>query len=167
MKNVYKIGKLSALAVASALLLSACAQKEMVQNKVNYTPQGKLQSQHVEVQTPTTVETYDYQAVFHDKTLLATGVFRHKNETIALNMSTNMAINNLAKSAGKVIQTEDSTLYNEKVHMIITTKASNIVRGFQILSQEYDVTTGRAETTIKQDGSVLASELERYMKSSR
>ena len=157
-----KITKFSVVAIAATFLLSGCSQK--AQHQTSFTPDGKLKSEHIVKEDAIKIETYDYQAVFHDKTLLATGVFSHKNETIALNMATNMAINNLAKSAGKVIQKEDSTLYNDKVHMIITTKANNIVKGFQILSQEFDITNGRAEVTIKQDGSILASELSKYVK---
>lgn len=158
MKNIFKI-----LAVATFLVafMSGCAQT--YQQRKSYTPDGQVKSKHTYKETANKVETYDYDATFHDKTLIATGVFVNKNETIALNMATNMAINNLAKSVGNVLQAEDSTLYNDKVHMIITTKARNIVKGFQIISQTYDRKLGRAEVTIKQDGKVLATELTKEM----
>ena len=159
MRDIIKVLVTTIFIVA---FMSGCAHK--YEQKKSYTPDGQIKSKHTYKETPEKIETYDYDATFHDKTLIATGVFLNKNETIALNMATNMAINNLAKSVGDVLQAEDSTLYNDKVHMIITTKANNIVKGFQILSQTYDLKTGRAEVTIKQDGRVLASELTKVMR---
>lgn len=105
-----------------------------------------------------------YERVLSDRSIISTGVYSHKQESIAINLAEMMALNSIAKQAGEVLQKEDSTLYNDKVHMIITTKASNIIRGYQVLSKTYDESKGRAEVVIKQDGKVLASEFCKILK---
>lgn len=154
--------KLFYLLLVPVIFAGGCTVKKSA--SVSVTPGGNVEKVRVEEESTSSKTIYDYQAVFRDKSLIATGVYRSPNETIALNMSLNMAINNLAKSAGEVIQKEDTTLYNDKVNMIIETKANNIVKGFKILSQDYDTQTGRAETTIKMAGEQLATMLVQEMK---
>lgn len=105
-----------------------------------------------------------YERVFVDRTIIATGTWKNAQEAIALDIATTMALNSIAKQAGDVLQSEDTTLYNDKVHMIITTKANNIIRGYTVLSKEWDPKTHRAEVTIKIDGKVLANDFCRVIK---
>lgn len=111
-----------------------------------------------------TATCIEYIKVFETRTIVTTGTYVNKVESVAINLATTMALNKAAKQAGEVIQKEDTTLYNDKVHMVIQTKASNIVDGYQVLSEEYDKSTGRAEVTIKIEGKQLAGQLCKLLK---
>jgi len=106
----------------------------------------------------------EYKRVYETKNIISTGTFKHQSEAVAINLATTMALNDAAKQAGTVLQKEDTTLYNDKVHMIIETKASNLIHGYQVLDKSYDPATGRAEVTIKVQGKVLAEELCKLLK---
>ena len=89
------------------------------------------------------------------KPIIAKGVFVNKNETMAVNMATNMAINSLAKRLGKVVQSEYSSFINDDILMKITTNAKNIVSGYEVVSEKYNDKTGKAIVEIKLDGQVI------------
>jgi len=160
--------RLLLLMLSVSVLAIGCATTAPSTTKsVSMTEGGNVEKVHIEKDDGEKVKVYDYQAVFKDKDMIATGIFKHDNEGIAANMSLNMAINNLAKSAGEVIQKEDTTLYNDKVSMLIETKASSIVKGFRILAQTYDTETKIAETTIKVEGEQIASYIEKELEKSK
>lgn len=91
------------------------------------------------------------------------GNFTHDNAVVARNTALNLAINDLAKSAGEVLSEEDSTVYNEQVRMIIRTRARNLVRGYQVAFEHYDPVTRTAEVIVRQDVERIAAEMMRYM----
>lgn len=97
------------------------------------------------------------------KPIIAKGVFRSKNETMAVNMATNMAINSLAKRLGKVVQSEYSSFINEDIMMKITTNAKNIVSGYEVISEKYNYKTGKAVVEIKLDGEVIEAEVQKQL----
>ncbi len=103
------------------------------------------------------------KAVPRAKNLTAKGVFTSKNETMAINMATNMAINSLAKKLGKVVQSEYSNFMNDDVMMKITTDAKNIVSGYEIISEKYDYETGRAKVVIQLDGEVIDAAIQQQI----
>ena len=98
------------------------------------------------------------------RNLTAKGVFLNKNETLAINMATNMAINSLAKKLGRVVQSEYSNFMNDDVMMRITTNAKNIVSGYEIISEKYDYKTGKAVVMIQLDGEVIDAEIKSNLK---
>lgn len=91
------------------------------------------------------------------------GHYQHDNAAMARNVALNLAINDLAKSAGDVLSEEDTTIYNDEVRMVIRTRARNIVQGYQVVTDHYDPATRRAEVTVRQQGERIASEMERYL----
>jgi hypothetical protein len=101
-----------------------------------------------------------FQEILSDRKIVAKGIYKHTNEMIALQMATNVAINNLAKKIGKVLQEEETTLKNDKVSLIMKTHAQNVVNGYEITDQKYNPKTGRAEVEIQLEGTVLAGTLE-------
>ena len=80
-----------------------------------------------------------FQEIFSDKKITGRGVFKHKNETIALQMATNLATNDAAKKIGTVLQKETTQLNNEQINMMITTQANNIVKGYERARLEFVV----------------------------
>ena len=105
-----------------------------------------------------------FQEILSDKKIVATGIYKHKNEMIALQMATNVAINNLAKKIGTVLQEEETTLQNDRVNLIMKTHAQNVINGYEKIEEEYNTRTGRAEVTIQLEGSVLAGTLEQLLR---
>ncbi|MBN2895846.1 MAG: hypothetical protein JXK05_08175 [Campylobacterales bacterium] len=101
-----------------------------------------------------------FQEVLSDKKITASGIFIHKNEMIAKQMATNIALNNLAKKVGNVLQEESTVLNNDKMELLIKTNAKNVIKGYEIISQKYDKTSGRAEVNLQLEGSVLAGQVE-------
>lgn len=89
--------------------------------------------------------------------------YKHDNEAMARNTALNLAINDLAKSAGEVLSEEDTTLYNDEIRMIIRTRARNVVRGYQIAVDRYDPMTKTAEVVVRQQGERIASEMQRHL----
>jgi len=101
-----------------------------------------------------------FQEIFSDKKIIGKGIFKHKNETIALQIATNLAINDAAKKIGSVLQKEKTTLSNDQVSILITTQANNIVKGYEKTSAVYNEKTGRAVVEVELEGSVVAGQLE-------
>ena len=98
------------------------------------------------------------------KNITAKGTFKHKMESLAINMATNMAINSLAKKLGKVVQSEYSNFMNDDIMMRITTNAKNIVSGYEILSEKYDDKTNKATVIIQLNGEVIDAEIQKNIK---
>ncbi|MBF0471534.1 MAG: hypothetical protein HQL48_09170 [Gammaproteobacteria bacterium] len=92
------------------------------------------------------------------------GKFQNENEVMARNMALNIALNDLAKSAGEVLVEEDTTLYNDQVKMVLRTRARNIVQGYTITVDIYDPYTKTAEVVVRQEGERIASEIAREIK---
>jgi hypothetical protein len=89
------------------------------------------------------------------KTIVVKGIFVSKNEAMAINMATNMALNSLAKRLGTVVQTEYSSFINDDVRMKITTNAKNIISGYEVISEDYNQKTGKATVKVKLDGEII------------
>ncbi len=125
-------------------------------------PQKKAVTNKKPVSTPTPIAKVQQapKAVKRAKSIVAKGIFVSKNETIAINMATNMAINSLAKRLGKVVQSEYSSFINDDIMMKITTDAKNIVSGYEIVSEKYNYDTGKAIVEIKLDGSIIDAALQ-------
>ena len=119
--------------------------------KVN-APQKKVLATPKQIQKPVSKAK---KALRRAKPIIAKGVFVSKNETMAINMATNMAINSLAKRLGKVVQSEYSKFINNDIMMRITTDAKNIVSGYEVISEDYNYDTGKAVVEIKLDGEII------------
>ena len=105
----------------------------------------------------------DLKRILATETVEGEGVFKNANQSVAVNAAMNLAINDLAKRAGQLIQEEDTTLYNEKVYSIIRTRARNIVSGFDVVVKEWDGDSQTATVRIRQDGYRIAEELCKYV----
>lgn len=105
-----------------------------------------------------------FQEIFSDKKITGTGIYTHKNETIARHLATNFAINDVAKKLGSVLQEEKTELNNDQIKLLLTTQAQNIVKGYEKIKDEYNAKTGRAEVQIQLEGSVVAGKLEKLLK---
>jgi len=136
-------------------------------------PGAVTEEQHASVATPVQAASQDvaqspqdlvsFQEVLSDKKITAVGIYKNRNEMIALQMATNVAINNLAKKVGKVLQEEETSLKNDQLTMIMTTHAQNVINGYEKIAEKYDRKSGRAEVTIQLEGSVLAGTLEKLI----
>lgn len=104
-----------------------------------------------------------FQEILSDKKITATGVFKNKNETIARQMAHTVAVSNLAKQVGAVLQEENTVLHNDQFDMLIKTQSKNIVKGYSVVKESYSPRSGRAEVELQLEGSVLAGQLENLL----
>jgi len=91
------------------------------------------------------------------------GMFKNANENLAKSAALTMALNDLAKKAGQVLIEEDTTIFNNEVKSIIRQRASNIVTGYKIMLDVYDMETQIAEIVVRQEGERIASQIERFI----
>lgn len=139
--------------------LEAPESVEDVQNASIATPE-QAASQDI-AQSPQ--DLVSFQEVLSDKKITAVGIYENPNEMIALQMATNVAINNLVKKVGKVLQEEDTLLQNDQVSLVMKTHAQNVINGYEKIDEKYNTKTGRAEVTIQLEGTVLAGTLEKLL----
>lgn len=131
------------------------------QRDESYSPQG---TQTKKVITKNGRITYEIHRVLDSILVEGRGRFKHKSETIARNTALNLAINDLAKRVGEVLSEEDTTLYNDDVRMFLRTRARNIVKGYTVLVDAYDIKTNTADVVIRQEGERIASIMERHIR---
>lgn len=152
--------KLTGFLVVVCTLLAGCAQPAPPSREVqrDYSPQGVVKRQEV-IQNNQVVS--QLHRVLNGVLVEGKGAFTNGNQAIARNMALNLAINDLAKAAGEVLVEEDTNLYNDQVRMIIRTRARNIVSGYQVVTDTYDIGTKTAMVTIRQEGERIASEIQK------
>ncbi len=98
------------------------------------------------------------------KAIIAKGVFVNNNETLAIAMATNMAINSLTKRVSKVIQTEYSSYLDNDTTINLTTYSKSIISGYEIISEDYNYETGRAVIEIKLNGEIIDIAMQKQLK---
>ena len=140
------------------------SQQQKAVKQVEKQPSKKVLATSKPVAAVESVAKSSTKAIPKARNLTAKGIFLNKNETLAINMATNMAINSLAKKLGRVVQSEYSNFMNDDVMMRITTNAKNIVSGYEILSEKYDYKTGKAIVMIQLDGEVIDAEIKNNLK---
>lgn len=142
-----------------SLLLFGCAPTVHQVDRA-WSPQGVQTTQTVRKNEQVVSELH---RVLDGVVVEGRATYKHANAAMARNTALNLAINDLAKSAGEVLSEEDTTLYNEEIRMIIRTRARNIVRGYQIAMDHYDPMTQTAEIVVRQQGERIASEMQRHL----
>ncbi len=104
----------------------------------------------------------ELKRVLEKQTVQGKGIFTHENIGMARVAAMNLAINDLAARAGEVIASQDVTLYNDKISSIIRTQARSIVKGYEIVAEEWDKADKVYEIVIEMHGSKIAEQIHKY-----
>ena len=158
---MYRIGMVT-VCVVGFLLLGACRSPDKVVTVEDHPAPGTTSVKVVKEQRVDGEVQSRLTRIFEYKVITGEGVYTSptRNETEALHVALNLAINDLAKRAGEVFSSEDSKLYNSKnAESVIRTKAAHIVRGYNITRRSYDALTGRATVEVSQTGRRLAKQI--------
>lgn len=150
------------LIIVNVLLLGCASQREGIRKE--YGPEEVLTEQEVWVKGRLGRKRVVslLQQVFAKETIRGSGFYQHERKSTAREIALNLAINDLARKAGEVVQESDSTIIQQlgkdKVLNVLKTRSMNIVCGYKIESEDWDPQTNTYEVDIAIETQRLAEQ---------
>lgn len=93
------------------------------------------------------------------KVFVGTGVYVSERPDEAMEMASLIALDDLAKQVGTVLQTEQSLIQEGGFSTKMTTSHATLLKGHQVVSKTYDTTSNRASVVVQIDGAVISERL--------
>jgi len=136
-------------------LLGAACETKVVQEK-KYGPDGTVVSS---TYSENGKVLNDLKRVLEKETVRGRGKFKHPSESMARIAALNLALDDLAGKAGEIVATRDVTLYNDKINALIRTEGRNIVKGYDVVFENWDEAKTEYEILIEMRGYKVAEEI--------
>lgn len=137
-----------------------CAEQHKVVTTKEYGANGTLTH---EVTTDNDNLIDELQRILSKTSTMGKGSYTNENASTAREVALNLAINDLGRKLGEVIQESDSTIIQQAtkdtIMNVIRTRASNILRGYEVIADDYDPTTHTAEVVIRMETYSVAKEI--------
>lgn len=154
--------KRNLLALGAALTLVTTGCETQVVDHKQYGPDGTLTSSTYSKNG----KVYDdLKRILEKESYRARGEFASKEgKHLARRGALLAAEADLASTVGKVIQTRNETLYNNQIYSVLRTEGSNVIKGYDIISENWDEAKGEYSVIIEGRGYKIAEEIHKYIK---
>jgi hypothetical protein len=106
----------------------------------------------------------DLRRILEKETFRATGQFSQNDKYLARRGAVLAAEADLASTVGKVVQSRNETLYNSQIYSVLHTESSNVLKGYDIISENWDEAKHEYTILIEGRGYRIAEEIHKYIK---
>ncbi len=147
---------LMTVAICCLAICFGCARE----TKVTYHPETGVKTSKTETVGGSVKSSYRADLVL--LTEMGVGEWSDKNKALAREAALTIAISDLAEKVGKVLIMKDSRIFNDDAMLHIQKYSANVVKGYEIILDDWDPETHMAKVRIQQNIWRVVQELERH-----